>query len=415
MEKKFPEGFYWGSATASYQVEGGIENNDWAKAAREGKVPPCGRACDFWNRYESDFEMARTELGHNCHRISLEWARIEPEEGQFDDEAIKHYLDMLAEMRRLRLKPFITVWHFTLPQWFADKGGFEHPDSPEIFARYCGYVAKKLGNDCRHFATINEPIVFASAGWLSGQWPPFKRFSLMNSIQLAGDRRDHHDKTSFWNFFTYLHVRRNLARAHNLAYDAMRKTAFGLEIGIVHNIVLFHSDGNPLNRLFAAFMNWFWTHSFIKKVYRKCDSIGVNYYIHKKFGDTKTYAKTDMGWDVYPEGLCDALLMVKKYGLPLWVAEAGVADADDDMRADYIKRLINCMHFAMQKGADVRGYMYWSLLDNYEWAQGFEKRFGLVEVNFETQERKIRPSAYVYKQIIEQNGLIDPVRSPSQQ
>lgn len=405
MAKQFPEGFYWGAATASYQVEGGIENCDWAQAAREGKVPPCGRACDFYNRYESDFDIAK-ELGHNCHRISLEWARIEPEEGKFDEEAIEFYLKVLSALRERRLKPFITLWHFTLPQWFADKGGFEHPDSPEIFARYCGYVAKKLGNDCRHFATMNEPLVFASKGWLAGDWPPFKKWNGLNSLKgIPPQRAFAGQEVSFRNFFLYFRVLRTIARAHNAAYDAIKKSAFGAEVGIVHQIVLFHADGNPFNKLLAWIMNWHWTHRLLMRIYKKCDSIGVNYYLHKKFGDTATYEKTDMGWDVYPEGLCDALIMVKRYEKPVWVAEAGVADADDDMRGDYITRLIRSMHAALEKGVDLRGYMYWSLLDNYEWANGFDKRFGLVEINYDTLERTVRPSAYVYKEIIEKNAV----------
>ena len=380
----FPEGFYWGAATASYQVEGGIENCDWAKAAREGKVPVCGEACDHYNRYEADFDIAK-ELGHNCHRISIEWARIEPEEGKFDEREIGHYLAVLAALRERRLKPFITMWHFTLPQWFADKGGFENPEAPEIFARYCAFVAKKLGNDCRHFATMNEPTVFASLGWIASPWPPFKK----------GD------------YFGYWRVVKNLTRAHNLAYEAIKAAAFGAEVGIVHHVVYFHANWNPLNKLRAWFMNWVSTHHVISRVYKKCDSIGVNYYQHKKFGDTRVYEKTDMGWDVYPEGLCAALLMLRRYQKPLWVSEAGVADAKDAMRADYVTRLVRCMHEAIAHGADLRGFMYWSLLDNYEWAQGFEKRFGLIEIDYETLERKVRPSAYVYKQIIEQNGLVE--------
>lgn len=405
-ELTFPEGFYWGAASASYQVEGGIENVDWAKAAREGKVPPCGRACDHYHRYEQDFDLAQ-ELGHNCHRISIEWARIEPEEGKFNEEEIEHYRKVLAALRARHLKPFVTLWHFTLPQWFADKGGFLHPDAPEIFARYCAYVATKLGNDCRHFSTINEPTVYASLGWLAGVWPPFRRW-----VGFGFFKRTHHRQTvpgqelSFWHAFQYLKVVRQLIRAHNLAYDAIKQSAFGAEVGIVHHVVLFHANGNPFNKLRAVIMNWLSTHIVIRRVYQKCDSIGVNYYQHKKFGDRATYPKTDMGWDVYPEGLCNALLMLKRYQKPLWVSEAGIADEKDTMRADYITRLIRCMHVAIQKGADVRGYMYWSLLDNYEWAQGFEKRFGLIAINYETLERTIRPSAYVYKEIILRNAVL---------
>ena len=405
--KKFPEGFYWGAATASYQVEGGIENCDWAKAAREGKVPPCGRACDFYNRYESDFDIVKS-LGHNCHRISIEWARIEPAEGQFDDKEVEYYARVLAALRARHIKPFITMWHFTQPQWFADKGGFEHPDAPAIFARYCGYVAQKLGNDCRHFATMNEPIVFATKGWLQGTWPPFKRVRFFDKVRVPEpDKATQHTEFGFRPLLRYFKVRKNLARAHNAAYDAIKHAAFGVEVGIVKQVIVFRANVNPLNMFLAWFLNWHWTYSFMNQVAQKCDSIGVNYYHHKKFGDTATYVKTDMGWDSYPQGICDALIMVHRYGKPVWVSEAGIADAKDTMRAEYIKGLVRCTHAAIQKGVDVRGFMYWSLMDNYEWALGFEKRFGLVEVDFNTLERKVRPSAYVYKQICEANALIE--------
>lgn len=406
--RKFPEGFYWGAATASYQVEGGIENCDWAEAAREGKVPVCGGACDHYNRYEADFDLAK-ELGHNCHRISIEWARIEPEEGKFDEREIGHYLAVLAALRARHIKPFITMWHFTLPQWFVEKGGFENPEAPEIFARYCGYVAKKLGNDCRHFSTMNEPLVFASNGWRRGTWPPFKAWPLMEHAMqsVPGARPLLEKRTAFRNVNLYFKVAKNLARAHNAAYDAIKAAAFGAEVGVVHQVILFHANGNPINKLLAAFMNWHWTHQFIGRIVHKTDSIGVNYYLHKKFGDTRTYEKTDMNWDVFPEGLFGALLMLKRYQKPLWVSEAGVADAKDAIRADYITRLVRAMHAAIARGADVRGFMYWSLLDNYEWAQGFEKRFGLIEIDYDTLERRVRPSAHVYKEIIERNGLLE--------
>lgn len=405
--KKFPEGFLWGAATASYQVEGGIEDCDWALAAREGKVPACGRACEHYSRYESDFDLAKG-LGHTCHRFSIEWARIEPQEGKFDDAAIEHYREVLAALRARHIKPLITLWHFTLPQWFVDRGGFEAGDAPEIFARYCEYVVQKLGNDCRHFSTMNEPLVFVSNGWRRGSWPPFSKWPLIDGLlsSVPGGRSFAWQETSASNVYRYFRVVSQLVRAHNAAYTRMKAAGFGVEVGLVHQVILFHADGNPLNKLLAAVMNWHWTYSFISRIARHSDSIGVNYYLHKKFGDKHVYSKTDMGWDIYPEGIEAALLMLKRYKLPLWVSEAGIADEADTHRADYIQRLVASMHAAIEKGADIRGYMYWSLLDNYEWAQGFDKRFGLIAVDYATMERTIRPSAYVYKAIIEHNGLL---------
>ena len=404
--KNFPENFYWGAATASYQVEGGIENCDWAKAAREGRVPVCGRACDHYNRYEADFDIAKS-LGHNAHRFSLEWARIEPEEGKFDEKEIEHYRQVIQALKARGLKPYTTLWHFTLPIWFSESGGFERKDSPEIFARYAKYVAEKLGDDLLGITTMNEPIVFSSNGWLRGTWPPFKRFSLTDRVAItdSGAQHDAQQMRSFKSFFLYQKVFNNLVKSHNQAYKAIKSVQPEMEVSVVKHVILFDSNWNPINKLIAWVANYNWTYRFMRKVNKCCDSVGLNYYIYKKFGDKKTYAKTDMNWDVYPEGIYGCLRMLSSYKKPLFVSEAGVADHDDDIRADYIKRQVRATWQAIEDGVDVRGHMYWSLLDNYEWALGFEKRFGLVEIDYDTLERKVRPSAYVYKEIIENNSL----------
>lgn len=203
----------------------------------------------------------------------------------------------------------------------------------------------------------------------------------------------------------YLRVVKHLAEAHNAAYDAIKKVHLATDVSVVKHVILFHANGNPFNKLLAAFINWWWTHRFMKRVYQKCDSIGLNYYFHRKFGDTETYEKTDMDWDIYPQGLYDCLMMLKRYNKPLFVSEAGLADAKDDRRADYITAQVRATWQAIRDGADVRGHFYWSLLDNYEWALGFEKRFGLVEIDYKTLERRIRPSAYVYKKICESHSV----------
>lgn len=405
-KKKFPPDFFWGAAAASYQVEGGIENTDWAQAAREGRVPVCGIACDHYNRYEEDFDIAQ-ELGHDAHRLSIEWARIEPEEGKFDAKEMQHYKKVMASLQKRGMHPGVTLWHFTQPQWFVDRGGFERDDAPEIFARYCAYVVENLKEYCHHFSTMNEPIVFATNGWLRGSWPPFKRFALIDTISITNSGRDHDARYTrgLKPFFLYLRVVKNLARAHNAAYDAIKHALLASDVSVVKHVILFHANGNPINKLIACFMNWWWTHRFMKQVYEKCDSIGLNYYFHRKFGDTATYEKTDMDWDIYPEGIEESLMMLWRYKKPLFVAESGLADARDIHRADYITRQVEGVWRAIQRGADVRGHFYWSLLDNYEWALGFEKRFGLVEVDFKTQKRTIRPSALVYKKICEDNAV----------
>lgn len=404
---RFPEGFYWGAATASYQVEGGIENTDWAKAARDGRVPPCGSACDHYNRFEEDFDIAKS-LGHNAHRFSLEWARIEPEEGQWDHAAIEHYRAVIRALKVRGMRPYITLWHFTLPLWFSESGGFERADSPEIFARYARFVAEELGTEIVGISTMNEPNVFGSNGWLRGSWPPFKRFAVTDLISITNSGRTYESKArkGIAPLFLYFRVMKNLAHAHNAAHDAIKSVRREIEVSVVKHVIFFHANGNPWNILRAWVANYAWTHIFMKRTYRKCDSIGLNYYFHKKFGDTATYQKTDMDWDIYPEGIYGSLKLLSRYDRPLFVAEAGLADEKDQYRADYIVRQVGALWQAIQDGIDVRGHIYWSLLDNYEWALGFEKRFGLIAVNYETLERTVRPSAYVYKRICEQNGIV---------
>lgn len=407
IEKKFPDGFYWGAATASYQVEGGIENNDWAKAACEGRVPECGLACDHFNLYESDFAIAQS-LGHTAHRFSVEWSKIEPEEGRYDEEAIQHYRRVLESLRGRNIKPFVTLWHFTLPLWFSERGSFEQPNSPEIFARYAAYVVSRLGDLCDHFSTMNEPNVFGSNGWLRGSWPPFKRFSLTDMVSITNSGKQYESNASkgIKPVFTYFKVMKNLALAHNAAYAAIKEVSPKTEVSVVKHVIVFAATANPFNQMKAWAANYFWTYKFMNRVEDYCDSIGLNYYFYTKFGDKRRWRKTDMDWNFAPDHIYDALMMLAKYGKPLFVSEGGLADATDEGRAEYIKRQVEGTWKAIQSGADVRGHLYWSLLDNYEWALGFAKRFGLVEVNYETLERKIRPSAYVYKEICEQNAVL---------
>ena len=408
MKKTFPNGFYWGAASASYQVEGGIENTDWAKAARDGRVPHCGIACDHYNQYESDFDLAK-ELGHNTHRFSVEWARIEPEAGKFNHEAIAHYREVLKALHARKITPFITLWHFTLPLWFSESGGFERKDAPEIFARYCAFVAKELGDLCNHFSTINEPSVYGSNGWLRGSWPPFKRFALTDLVAITNSGRQHEARADkgIKYFFLWRWVMKNLALSHNAAYRAIKKVKPDAEINFVHHVIVFEANWNPFNKIKARIANYSWTHVFMKRTAGHYDTIGLNYYFYTKFGDKREWKKTDMNWNFAPEKIYEAYMMLKRYKKPVVLCEAGLADHDDSDRAEYITKQIEATWRALQSGVDVRGHIYWSLFDNYEWALGFEKRFGLIAIDYDTLKRTPRPSAYVYKKIIEDNGLVE--------
>ncbi|MCA9357887.1 glycoside hydrolase family 1 protein [Candidatus Kaiserbacteria bacterium] len=407
-EKRFPEGFYWGAATASYQVEGDIENTDWAAAARAKRVPPCGTACDHYRRYEADFDMAK-ELGHTAHRFSVEWARIEPEEGKFDTDAIEHYRQVLRALKKRNITPFVTIWHFTLPLWFSETGGFERSDSPEIFARYAAFVVQELGDLCGHFSTMNEPNVFGSNGWLRGSWPPFKRFALTDLVSITNSGRTYEAQASrgLRPLLLYWRVMKHLALAHNAAYQAIKQVSPDTEVSVVKHVIVFAANWNPFNKIKAAIANYAWTSIFMSRTQRHCDSIGLNYYFYTQFGDKRHWKKTDMDWNFAPEHIYDALMMLAKYKKPLFVSEGGLADHDDSDRAEYIKKQVAATWQAIQDGADVRGHLYWSLMDNYEWALGFEKQFGLIKINYDTLEREVRPSAYVYKEIIEGNAVVE--------
>jgi len=385
---KFPDGFLWGAATSSFQVEGGINNCDWAEAARSGRVVPAGVGADHYHLYDEDFAIAQS-LGHTCHRISIEWSRIEPEEGQFDLAEIEHYKKVLQSMHDHGLVPFITLWHFTLPIWFAKKGGFTKKDNIGFFVRYCDFVVSHLKGSCKNFATINEPMVYSTMGYTWGQWPPFEIFKVE----------------------TFFRVLRNIIQAHNQTYEELKqKYKNDVMISIVKNNMYMHvskfSKWNIIHHIFAKVSTWFWNDYILNRVYKHLDALDINYYFHTEYGKNEKYIKSDMGWDLYPEGLYHVLKDAKKYNKDIRVTEAGLADEHDMYREKYIKDMLFSVHKAIKEGVPVKGFMYWSLIDNYEWSHGFSKKFGLVAVDLQSKKRTIRPSAYAYKKICEANALI---------
>ncbi|MFA7315920.1 MAG: glycoside hydrolase family 1 protein [Candidatus Paceibacterota bacterium] len=377
----FPKGFLWGSATASYQVEGGIENCDWAILAKQTKkIPEALNACEHYTRYDADFDIIQS-LNQNAHRLSIEWARIEPKEGEFDNNAIEHYRQVLINLKQRGIHRSVTIWHFTLPMWFYEKGGFEKEENIFYFVRYAKKVIESLKDVTSDFSSINEPMVYASNGYLRAFWPPFKR-----------------------NLFILLKVISNIATAHNEIY-AWKKMAFpDVILGIAKNNVSFEGSGFITKKI-AKFLWWFRNDRFLLMIKGNVDFIGLNYYFHTMVGSRSKGPFSDMGWEIYPKGIYDLLIDLKKYNVPLYITENGIADERDDRRGDFISQHIEWVHKAIEDGANVKGYYYWSLLDNFEWAFGFSKRFGLIEINYDTMERNIRPSALVYKFICEHNGF----------
>lgn len=380
--KKFPEGFLWGAATSSFQVEGGIENNDWAEAARQGKVPPVGIAADHYHRYEEDFDIAKS-LGHNAHRFSVEWSRIEPEEGKFDQAELEHYQRVISALRARGLEPFVTLWHFSLPVWFLKSGNFKRKDAPAIFARYAGRVAEALGADARFFITMNEPLV-----WLGEQG------EAVGAIPLPQQ-----------DPFTYLFVWDQLVRAHKAAYAAIHKVAPAAQVGIAKHSFSF-KDTNPIGSIVAVAARWFWNRRFLDMIRHHQDFIGIQYYQRLFFWNKPNVPKSDIGWQIIPEGIYDPLMEARRYGVPVYVTENGIADAKDQYRESFIKSSLEAVHRAILDGAPVKGYLHWSLLDNYEFKKAYSMQFGLVHIDREHDlARVIRPSARAYATICKDNAL----------
>jgi len=412
MDKKykFPDNFLWGSATSAHQVEGGLLN-DWTKwekknaekLAEEAKTKYAkwqqekfpemfdpknyisGKAADHYNLYENDFDILK-ELEQNAFRLSIEWSRIEPEKGKFDQKEIEHYQKVIKALKERNIEPFITLWHWPFPLWVSEMGGFESKKTVECFSRYAEKMAEAL-SEVKFWITLNEPEVYASHSYLRGNWPPQKK-----------------------SYFTYRKVIRNLVEAHKESYAAIKKNILDSKICVAKHNVYFEAYKNRLaNKVLKYFADMWWNDWFLKKIEGYQDIISLNNYHHNRincgFNKNENKKLSDMAWELYPESLAKIAKELKKYKLPIYVTEHGLADADDSRREEFLKLSLKYLSEAIGGGVDVRGYLHWSLLDNFEWDKGFWPRFGLVEVDFETQERKIRPSAYEYAKICKSNEL----------
>jgi len=378
---KFPPDFLWGAASSAYQVEGGIESNDWAVSKR---VPPAGRACDHYNRYQEDFILAK-QMHHNAHRLSLEWSRIQPEKGKWDEQELEHYRKVLQSLKDNGFSTFVTLHHFTNPVWFAEKGGWLKRKNIDYFASYTEKITAFLGELVDFWLTINEPNMYARQAYLEGAWPPFVK-----------------------NPISSFRVYKNLLLAHNRAYQIIHRQYPRSKVGFSQHIA--YNKGGLIARLFDLMT--------IDYPFRKTknDFLGLNHYFAReislslfhllKFKDLPG-RKSDRGWSVYPEGLYKVLLKLKKFKKPVIITENGLADKKDQLREEYVKGYLEAVQRAIRDGVDVRGYLHWSLLDNFEWEDGYKWKFGLVEVDFSTPglKRTVRESAKVYGEICKTNIL----------
>lgn len=414
--------FYWGAGTSSHQVEGGMKN-DWAewelktasqraKKAKEKSWPDfilnnypsplqeenyiSGKSCDQYNRYEEDFDIAKS-LGHNGHKFSIEWSRIEPEEGRFDEKELEHYAHVIKALKDRGIEPFVVLWHWGNPVWIKNIGGWENKKTVGYYLRYVKKFIEYpgIGDSLKFILPLNEFQAYLGYSYLGGVLSP----------QEKSLRKAHK-------------VFKNLIIAQKKAHELIHKiVGADIMVGASH-YVAHHSSFRQkfLNEKIVNFIDYMKSHYVINKIGKHQDFLGIQYYRHERlrfsFGgrygiariDNENLDHTDMGWEIYPQGIYHILKSLQKYNLPIFVTENGLADARDVKRGKFIKEHAENILKAKKEGVDVKGYFYWSLIDNLELAEGFWPRFGLVEVNYKTQERKIRPSAWEYKKIIEESS-----------
>lgn len=393
---QFPTGFYWGTATSAHQIEGGLTNDwsEWEKSSArtasleaQGLNPAdyqSGQADNSWNHFEADIACLEW-LNCNAYRFSIEWARIEPEEGIFNEAALEHYHQFIKRLQEKGIEPFVTLWHFSNPLWIQKKGGWTNKETVSCFARYAQKVVSAFP-EVKFWLTLNEPQIYAGKSYVEGHWPPQKK-----------------------NIFLYFKVFRNLIKAHRAAYEVIKEHNSESQVGVVVNNIDFDAAPGIINTILAGTIHWWWNLYFLNQIKNYQDIIGVNFYFHNRvnYGFSKNEYKkvSEMGWELYPASIKPILLHLKRYQKPIYITENGLADSKDQYRAWYIQEVLRYALEAIKEGADLRGYFHWSLLDNFEWAEGFTKKFGLFTVDRTTWERRPRPSAEVYAQIAKNNHL----------
>lgn len=413
MQKKtelsFPKNFLWGAATAAHQVEGNTHNQwtvwelehtaslatqaqyqfgdleSWPRVQSEAKNPHnyvSAQSVDHYHMYEQDFDLLK-KMNMNAYRFSVEWSRIEPKEGVWDAKEIEHYKHYVEQLKKRNIEPIVTLFHFTLPVWFTELGGFEKRRNVKYFTRYAEKIIRELGLNVRHVVTLNEPEVYVAAGYLVGQWPP--------------------NKASKWQTWR---VTNNLAHAHNQAAKAIHAINRRYKVSIAKNTsFIYAGDDAWLSRATATILQYLRDDYFLRKVIKQCDWLGVNYYFSDRVYGYRVHNPdkkvSDLGWDMSPENLQFALeRLYEKYNLPIIITENGLADGEDGNRQWWLTQTLLAMSKAMKNGVKLQGYLHWSLLDNFEWDKGFWPRFGLAAVDRKTKQRTLRPSAVWFGKVI---------------
>ncbi|WP_297454324.1 family 1 glycosylhydrolase [Ferrovum sp.] len=419
LGEAFPLGFLWGAATAGHQVEGSNINSDsWLLENMQPTLfdEPSGDACDHYNRFDQDISML-SDLGLNTFRFSIEWSRVEPEAGQFSRGQIDHYRRVLESCQRYGVRSMVTFNHFTTPRWFAGLGGWENPESSWLFARYCDWVTRHLGEWMNYATTLNEPnltqLLFCIPGYELTKLGTIKDQEI---IRKAGTRVGT-GRFSSWIFGDLEQVHQGLLQAHQAGYEAIKAVRPELPVGV--SIAM--EDDQPVGpgatamlerKRRLSYLPWF------EMVQRHGDFLGVQAYSRARIGargrlpPQTGYPLTDMGYEFYPEALEGVIRYTHGHvKIPLYVTENGVATMDDTRRVDYIRQAVSGVARCLAAGIDVRSYIHWSLLDNFEWLDGYRPHFGLVAVDHRTFQRHIKPSATYLGEIARQNRVLVVPRS----
>ncbi|MGA2432485.1 MAG: family 1 glycosylhydrolase [Acidimicrobiales bacterium] len=374
----FPSYFLWGTSTSAYQIEGGGTNTDWWRFERAPgtvAVEECGAACDSWHRYEEDLDLL-VDFGLNSFRLSIEWARVEPEHGVFSSEAINHYRAVLEACHARAILPVVTLHHFTLPLWVADAGGFENPEIVHWLANYARVVGKEFGDLIGIACTINEPNIVAVMGYLIGMFPP----------QVTDQSR-------------FVAVNEMMREAHVAMREALRESPGAYPIGMPLSMQEYEAlpGGEEKMKTMRDEME--------DKYLRALDGddyIGVQCYTKMVVGPDGVVLdspgeKTEMGYLFWPQCVEHTVRRAASFSpLPLYVTENGIGTDDDTQRIRYLTGALQGLHRALEDGLDVRGYFQWSLLDNFEWSFGYRPKFGIVSVDRTTFARTPKPSAQWY-------------------
>ncbi|MFA6527581.1 MAG: family 1 glycosylhydrolase [Candidatus Babeliales bacterium] len=407
----------FGVALAEYQNSGAtnLPNSNWAHwekqpgAIENGQTS--GVACDFWHLYKTDINLMK-DLGCNSCRLSIDWSAIEPQEGKFDESAVQHYHDVIDSMLAKGITPMVTLHHFVHPQWFEAMGAFEKQENLKFFVRFCVFVFSKFSSKVHLWCPINESGPLAFQSYIIGHFPPTLGYTHLGFK---------------FSFGTAGQVLGNLMKAHVLVYNALKQMPNGdkAQIGFNHQYLNFEGYNvwdKPIATVFRYTFNtvileflktgifrydaygFKATRIIYKDILSCIDFIGLNYYseVIIRGGDARCYdheVMTDMQYAIYAEGFYAAIKDLSQFKKPIYITENGIGDAKDDRRETFIKRYLYAMSRAMHDfNADIKGYYYWSLMDNFEWEHGRLHKFGLYEVNFDTLTRTLRPGAACIKQ-----------------